>query len=193
VAIRINLLGEPEEGPRQGMYWFAGYVSSFLLVLSLMIFWTVHVSSKKEELEGLVTQREAQLAQIKVQTKEVDELEAMQQDLNSKIALIATLKKSKQGPVRVLDDLNTALPELAWLTSIEERSQKMKLTGFALDNQTLAGFMTRLEDSNYFQGVDLIQTNISQRAGVNISQFTVETKVHYAGQMIEDSTGDTDK
>lgn len=186
--IKINLLGE--EGPRDtsGVLWMAGFITSLALFALVSTFLYFDVTSK---LELAIQEREdleRQLAQIQTTTKEVRELEKKQADLNSKLTVIARLKLNKLGPVRVMDDLNSSIPDRAWLTEVKERSELMTLEGFALDNQTIAAFMRELEDSDYFQNVELDESKTEAQRNVRIQKFRLRSKVNYAGKVVESST-----
>ena len=126
---------------------------------------------------------DSQLKKLKEVTKEVRELEAKKAELRDKLAVIAKLKISKVGPVRVMDDLNKALPERAWITSIKERQGSLSIAGMALDDQTIAGFMRDLEASDYYDTVDLVQSRKTPWKGGKISEFSLEAKINYAGKV----------
>ena len=104
------------------------------------------------------------------------------QDLNDKLHVIALLKKSKSGPVRVLDDLNTSIPDRSWLSTLKESENVLHIAGFALDNQTIAAFMKDLARSDFFESVDLEETKIAQKDGVKIRAFSLNSKINYAGK-----------
>ncbi|MCB0352082.1 MAG: PilN domain-containing protein [Bdellovibrionales bacterium] len=189
--IKINLLGE--EGPRDtsGILWIAGFVGVLVLFFAVSAFLYIDVTSKLSVAQQEKEDLERQLAQIQKTTKEVRELEKKQQDLNAKLAVIARLKLSKMGPVRVMDDLNSSIPERSWLTNVRERSNLMTLEGFALDNQTVATFMRDLEDSDYFSAVELDESKTEEQRNVRIQRFRLRSKVNYAGK-IEDSADKAD-
>lgn len=167
--IRINLLGDSTVVDATAKVWLAGYIASVVLSLGLGIFvytsWNAEVSELTKEQSDL----QAQLDGLLKQTKTVRELEQKKARLTEKLRLIATLKKSKVGPVRVLDDLNMALPEQVWLRGISEKGGKLKIKGRALANQDIAQFMQKLESSDYFADVDLEESRqmyYSKRTGM---------------------------
>ena len=69
-----------------------------------------------------------------------------------------SLKTKKHGPVHILDDLNLALPERAWLTGLRQKDQNIEVLGSALDNQTISLFIASLEKFPYFAQVGLNQS-----------------------------------
>jgi type IV pilus assembly protein PilN len=126
---------------------------------------------------------ERQLAALQETTKEVRELDKKRTELNDKLVVIATLKRNKAGPVRVMDDLNMSLPERAWLTEFREGAGTLRMIGTALDNQTIATYMKDLQASDYFTAVDLVETKQIESKGVKIKNFTLDAKITYTGKL----------
>lgn len=181
--IKINLLGEETAVDHSGGFIIAGYFGSLVLLAGLFMFMYSGISASVESLTTESQQLDAQLVQLKTKTKEVHELEAKRAELRDKLAVIATLKRNKTGPVRMMDDLNKALPERAWLTEVKEREGSLSISGYALDNQTIVTFMKGLEGSDYFNSVDLMESKKAPWKGVQISQFSIDAKVNYAGKV----------
>ena len=156
--IKINLLGEDTGKSNAWTYGVIGYLCSVAVCLALFVMLyrdvTGAIADKQEEIQRL----ERQLTALKEQTKRVDELERKKELVNSKLALIAKLKKSKTGPVRMLDDLNVAVPSRVWLRSIIEKNGVFQIKGRAFDNQDIAQFLKNLEASDYFDHVELVQS-----------------------------------
>ena len=62
-----------------------------------------------------------------------------------------------------------------WYTQIEEKNDAFKLSGIALDNQTVADFMNRLEKSDRFDNVVLasIKKHTIAESDLSLKQFDV--------------------
>lgn len=194
--IKINLLGTSELTDSNIVLWTAGWAASLLAVVIILVFVNANIASEISTLEGDTEGLKRQLASLQEVTKEVRHLEKMESELNSKLMVIATLKRSKVGPVRVLDDLNIALPERAWVTQVKEERGKISLVGYALDDHTISGFMKDLENSDYFEIVDLDHSKQVKVEGAKIRAFRITAKVNYVGKLIMDkasSQSETDK
>jgi type IV pilus assembly protein PilN len=186
--IKINLLGDDTVVDSSSKRIVAGYVASLLVLL--VIFYSVHASfsSEIEELTGEIEQKEQELARLEKITKEVKDLEVKEAEYNNKINVIANLKKNKLGPVRILDDLNNAVPQQAWVTQIKEEGGLLRIDGKSIDDQTIAGFMRELEKSDYFNAIDLGETRQSDEKGAKIKIFSLNTTVSYSGSAkVEDA------
>lgn len=180
--IKINLLGDEAVADNKSKLIVGAYVAS--VVALCLVFYFIHgqVASKIERLTLDSETKELELKKWQKITKDVKDLEAKEAEYNHKISVIANLKKSKIGPVRVLDDLNKAIPERSWLTEIKEDTGLMRIDGKALDNQTIALFMKDLEASDYFESVDLGETRQTEDRGVKIKAFTLSANIDYAGK-----------
>ncbi|RMG44740.1 MAG: hypothetical protein D6719_01285 [Candidatus Dadabacteria bacterium] len=181
--IKINLLGEDTRIDHTGLLVLIGFAASLVLLIVVFFFMQQSITADIIKMSDKKGELEAELARWQKETKAVKDLEKKKKDLKLKLAVIARLKRSKIGPVRVLDDLNMALPERSWLTRIDAKSDRLQIKGLALDNQTIALFMKELEASDYFNNVDLVETKLVDRKGVKMNNFTVSTRVNYAGKI----------
>jgi type IV pilus assembly protein PilN len=179
--IRINLLGDDTAIDSSSKLIVAGFVASLIALCAVCFFMQSSFTSQIEALELDIGEKEQELARLEKVTKEVKDLEAKESEYNNKIAVIANLKKSKLGPVRILDDLNLSVPEHAWVMSLKEEAGLMRIDGKAIDNQTIAGFMRELEQSDYVKSVDLGETRQSDERGAKIKAFSLSAVVQYAG------------
>jgi len=181
--IKINLLGDDTARDHSGTLAIATYVISLVIVIAGCFFYGMSVGGDIEDLNAEKEAKEGELKRIQLVTQEVKDIEKKQKDLEERIIRIATLKRNKQGPVRVLDELNTAIPERAWLTEAREKSGVLRLTGFALDGETISTFMRDLEKSDYFPKVELDVAKQATRQGVKIQEFAIKATLSYAGKI----------
>ena len=112
---------------------------------------------------------------------EVLKIQAQQKELQEKLDVITKLEARSGGPVRVLTDLATATPDKLWLTEFAEVGGNAKMSGFSVDEQTIADFLRRLGASSYFAGVDLEETTQVTQENVKQKKFTLRASVNYAG------------
>lgn len=179
--IKINLLGDETVIDHSGRLWAIGYGASLIVLILTCLVLRQSISSEVEELEANKASLDADLARLKETTKEVRDFDQKKKVLEDKLIAIAELKKKKSGPVKMLDDLNVALPERAWLTEVGEKGGSFNLVGVALDHQTIAKFMEALEASNYFDRVDLTESKQVERQGVKVKEFNLKTTINYLG------------
>jgi len=181
--IKINLLGDEGAADNSGRLQVGAFAASIILVAGLFFVTNYLISSGNTEMSERVSSLERQLAEVQKVTREVKDLEKKRDEYNKKLLVIATLKKSRVGPVRVMDDLNHALPEKSWLNEAKETTGVMRLVGLALDDPTISNFMRDLEKSDYFDAVELVETKKVDRDGVKVREFLIQTKIIYTGKV----------
>ncbi len=77
--------------------------------------------------------------------KEVEAYKQKKAELERKNATIRDLKANQRGPVRVMDEVSRALPELLWLTKLEMKGSVIKVTGESFNLNAIANFIENLE------------------------------------------------
>ena len=179
--IKVNLLGDSTRRDFTGVWMLIGYGFSMAgLLLGCILNYaslSIAIEEKTHEKDNL----ERQEAQLSEKTKEVQQLEAKRKELAQKTSVIALLKRSKSGPVRVLDDLNKSIPERAWVLEMRENNGQLRVIGRAIDNQTISTLMLDLEKSDYYNSVELEETKRVEQQGASIKEFVIRSKVDYSG------------
>ena len=107
--------------------------------------------------------------------KEIRGIKSRLDVLNKKIGIIKNLEFHRKEPVRLLDTMTfMVIPARMWFTDLESKEKVVTIKGVALDNKTVADFMTRLEDSKLFDSVNLItlkQQNYNKN--INLKGFVI--------------------
>lgn len=156
--IRINLFGEEEDRSAANALQLLIALGALMLTIVICFFVQTEANSKLSKYEEDKIKLEESLKRLKKVTEKVNGLESNKKLLEEKLRTIATLKVKKHGPVHILDEVNNAVPERAWLTSFSQRENSLNISGVAFDNQTISQFMERLKQSSYFTDVDLLQS-----------------------------------
>jgi len=182
-VIRINLLPvrevEREAGRRQETRLV--YLSVALIAVVLA---GIEVGSRMRmvPLKHEFTKLQGEIVALDKKSVELSKLETERKDLEEKLKTIATLEAKKVGPVQVLSDLSDAAPEQVWLLEFKETGGLATISGLGLDDQTIANFMRNLGSSPYFDGVDLVETALSEQEGVQLKRFVVNARLSYSGK-----------
>ncbi len=153
--IKINLLSEgkrPAAVRKKAVLKTGGQdVGQYLLVVGLLLgglglaamywVWKGRVEEKTEEVR--VAQQEVDaLAEV---IKEVEEFKAKKAELERKIGIINDLKANQRGPVRVMDYISRALPELLWLDRLKMDTDSLEIEGRAFNTNAVAAFIENLD------------------------------------------------
>ncbi len=89
--------------------------------------------------------------------KEIERFEAMKRERQSRIDIIEQLKTNQTGPVLLLNRVLHSIPTSAavWLTSLEQKGDQVRITGYTVRGETIPDFMSNLSATGYFRSVDL--------------------------------------
>ena len=112
---------------------------------------------------------EAEVERLKPILAEVDEFKAKKADLERKIEVITNLKNQQTGPVRVMDAISRALPELLWLDRMEVSPSTIRLSGRALNVNAVSNFIENLDKVPEFREPRVQRVNESG----DVYQFTI--------------------
>jgi type IV pilus assembly protein PilN len=180
--IRINLLPfraarKKENIRRQVSIYFLSVI--FLFVL--MGYFFFHLSNTLSELKTKQSELNAELKKYEQVLKTIAELEKKTKEIKAKLAVIKDLEMKKTGPVHLLEEISRAVPrDKLWLSALKESGGTLELKGTAMDNETVATFMTNLEKSQYIQAVELQSTRMRNLPAykLNVSDFVLECKTY---------------
>ncbi|MBL4539388.1 MAG: PilN domain-containing protein [Oceanicaulis sp.] len=186
--IKINLVSETPTAAtakkRRRPEFSLGAKQGDIILLTILAIAVVVIGGlwfvKSNTVKGLRVQRvELQQERDRLQQfiDKVEELEAKRAELQNKIQVISDLKNNQKGPVRVLDEVSRALPELVWLTSMELNGSELSLNGVAFDETAVAAFITNLDASPFFQTEPSLGRIVRSN---DTFQFTVQAVFTYA-------------
>ena len=120
-----------------------------------------------------------EIAELNRLIGEVKQFEQKKAELERKLKVIADLRDNKTGPVKFLEELSVTIPKKVWLSSVKEMTvppanHKVAFTGEAISDEIIAEFMTKLDESEYFSNVNLIEAKSSgERQGVPVHSFSM--------------------
>ena len=138
-------------------FWMLGGAAGVLLALGMVFdYYSASASQSKAKAE---LERQQQIAQqMAAVNKEQADLEKKLKDIQSRIEVIKRLRSSQQGPVSLLSDLNSRLPQDAdfRLHTIEQKGGELTIEGQSPNEYAVTQFGRSLEFSDgLFQNVSL--------------------------------------
>jgi len=149
-----------------------------LLTLGAIGFWHSRVANEISMSEVRVSQMQNDIQQFKPQLDQVAAFKLKKARLEKKIDVIDGLDKARSGPVHVLAELAKRTPERLWLTGLDSKAGELRLEGRSLDNELVALFVRGLNESKYFQKIDLDSTQIVDgRDGLKVVKFAIRAQV----------------
>ncbi len=172
--IKVNLLLARKEKKKVGI---KKEITILILAILLMgaglaaIQWSI-ANEKEEKLKRIaVTKKE--IADHKSLTTELNKAKDAQKTLQDKLNVINTLRKEKASPARVLEELSVQKPERVHFESLKKDGLRLGIEGIALDDETIANFMTNLRNSKLFRNVDLIVSEQVEQRKFKLKKFTL--------------------
>ncbi len=109
------------------------------------------LTSKRSELREVEREKKRERDELLVYIKKVEQLEARRAALRHKISVINELKSNQRGPVRVMDEVSRALPELVWLTKLTYKGNGVQIAGVAMDENAVANYYANIDASPFFE------------------------------------------
>ncbi len=109
------------------------------------------LTSARDDLRQTERERRAERDELKPFIEKVEELERKRDTLKHRIEVIQQLKENQRGPVRILDEVSRALPELVWLERLQLKGDVLTISGRAMDENAVANYIANLDASPFFR------------------------------------------
>jgi type IV pilus assembly protein PilN len=157
------------------------YLLSTIFILLALSYYALDLNKKVKILRADQQAKQQKLATFQATIAKLKQLEDTIRDVELKLKTIQDLEKDKTGPVRLLDDIAMSVPrDKLWLISLKEKAGTLALEGTAMDNETVADFMNRLESKESMNSVELVKTQQKEIATLklNLMNFTITCKTY---------------
>ena len=183
--IRINLLpfraARKKENVRR-------QISIFLLLLALtliLVFYTNYsLNSEIEDLKKKVAAAKVEKEKFKKITAQIKELEVKLSALQKQKDVIVDLERNRKEPLRLMESMTEDIvAKRMWFNSLSYVNNVVSVKGVAIDEKTVADFMTNLENSKrsptgprQYKNVILksIQKHQQTKGQLGLKQFEVQ-------------------
>ncbi|MDH3327649.1 MAG: PilN domain-containing protein [Desulfobulbaceae bacterium] len=164
----------------------------FVFVLAVLGVVGLYQASTAANLEKEITVLNAEKQRYEKILAQIKKLEQDKKLIESKIAVINTLKKTSALTVHVLDEIANLTPtKRLWLNSLNQSGMSLSISGMALDNQTIASYMDELKTSPYIAEVNLISSSLQAYAGRNLKSFNISCAISVPGTAEPESSPQT--
>ncbi len=108
------------------------------------------LTSRSKNLDEEIGKAQEEVARLKSIIDEVKGYEDKKASLEAKIQLINDLKTNQKGPVRLMDEISKALPDLVWLSELTSRATRSPSKGRTLSPNAVATYLENLKKSPFF-------------------------------------------
>ena len=178
--IRINLLpfraARKQENIRKQV---SIYFLTVVCLLTLIVYLYLNLGSELTKLKGEEKQLRTEMASYTKVAQEIARIRKRTKEIKDKFNVIKGLENQRSGPVRLLEDIATSVPiDRLWLSAVMEKNGSLTLQGSAMDNDTVALFMTNLEKKKQITSVDLKTTKLQNfpEYKLNAASFVLACK-----------------
>ena len=191
--IRINLLASERKAVKAVSRGFqAGQKMMILgsLILVLVVaalgwrYWAL--GQQAAELEANIAAANREEERLQEILRQVREFEARKAMLQQRVDLIDELRKGQNAPVHMIDQVSRALPEMTWLTNMQQSPDGYTLTieGRCLTLTSLSDYIGNLESSRYFmRPVEIVDSTVVPATDKtpDLISFTIRGTFQMAG------------
>jgi type IV pilus assembly protein PilN len=176
--IRINLLpfraARKKENIRQQVSIF---LLSAVFISVAMIYFNISLNGKIHNLNADIEKTKKDLDTYQKIRKEIADIRNRLTVLKKKTDVIKNLELNRKEPIHLLDAMTEmVVANRMWFTSFEKKEDLLNIEGVALDNKTVADFMTRLEGTKLFASVNLKTLKQKKLQNYNLNSFHIACK-----------------
>jgi type IV pilus assembly protein PilN len=183
--IKINLVAEAPvaaaKKPKKAEVSLGSRQGEVILLVTLMLFLAVtaglwyKLESERKRLAQEQQEKKRERDSLQQYIDRAEELEKQREKLRRKIDVINQLKQNQRGPVRIMDEISRALPDLVWLTKLNLKGTSVRIEGMAMDENAVANYISNLDASPFFQEPSLGGISASQNETFSFSLDCVFT------------------
>jgi type IV pilus assembly protein PilN len=190
--IRINLLGGERQKAKKAPAFDAGrritVASSLILVLAAggigWWYYSLNLESARVDMEIAAAQQEA--ARLQTLLAEVRDFESRRTQLQQRVALIEQLRSGQSMPVQLLDHVSRSLPDMLWLTQMDQQANEITIEGQSTTLIALSDFVANLGSGALLQKpIEIVNSQVEAAAaaagrtggGLELIKFTVKAQI----------------
>jgi type IV pilus assembly protein PilN len=173
--IRINLLPFRAARKKENIRRQVSIFILFFVFTALALYY--YNSVLNNQIKNLTSNFETVKKNLQAKRKDAREVDTIKKDLELlkiKMEGIRLVKQKRREPVQLLEYMTQmVIPKRMWFTSFTANDETVGITGVAMDQKTVADFMTRLEEITMFSAVNLSMLRQERFEGLDLKRFEV--------------------
>jgi type IV pilus assembly protein PilN len=187
--IRINLISQTREKPRRSApTGMAGSGQKITVACTLILalaalglgwwYWTLR--KEASQLTDRIASAEQETARLKTMIVQVQQFEERKTQLQQRVTLIEVLRRGQSSPVHVLDSVSRSVPDMLWLTQMEQKGADLTIEGRCMSLTSISDFVDNLGRSGWFKKpVEIVDSQLESSTGGtgDVIRFTVKAQV----------------
>lgn len=138
-------------------------------------YWSLKLQADRIEEDIVTSQKET--ARLRTLIQQVQANEARRAQLQERVGLIEELRKGREGPVRMLDEISRSLPDMLWLSEVKQQGADLTITGRCSSLTALSDFVDNLKLGGYFKPVEILDSQVdssAQAPGGALTKFSIK-------------------
>ena len=186
--IRINLLSSERQKTkvRAPIFDIGKQVTlacSLILVAGIagVGYWYWSLTQEEATVEAEIVSANQEVARLRTIIAEVQQFESRRQQLQQRVQLIEQLRKGQGVPVQMLDQVSRSLPDMLWLTSMQQTGGDVTIEGRSTTLVALSDFVGNLGNTTFFKKpIEIVDSQVetgNQAQGPDIIKFSVKAQL----------------
>lgn len=133
-------------------------------------YWSLKLQSQRIEDDIVTSQKET--ARLRTLIQQVQANDARRVQLQQRVGLIEELRKGRDVPVRMLDEISRSLPDMLWLTEIKQQGTDVTISGRCTSLTALSDFVENLKLGGYFKPPEILDSQVEAGVAATGGQLT---------------------
>ena len=189
--IRINLLGGERQVKKKAIAFDIGRrvtaLCSVLLVLTAVGigYWYYSLRQRSTELDAAILSAQREQTRLQSIIREVATFDEQRSALQERVTLIEQLRSGQSIPVQLLDQVSKSLPDMLWLTDLDQKGNDVTIEGQSTTLIALSDFVGNLGNSSLLvKPIEIVNSQVDsvaipgqKAAKVDLIKFTVKAQL----------------
>ena len=183
--IRINLLGVERQKAKKALAFDLGQrltlaCSLVLVAAALGIgWWFYSLTQESARVDAEIAAAQQETTRLRSLLTEVQQFEQRREQLQQRVALIEQLRSGQSVPVQLLDHVSRSLPDMLWLTSLEQAGNQVTIEGRSTTLIALSDFVGNLGSSPLLlKPIEIVNSQVAGDPGQELVEFTVRAAIN---------------
>ena len=190
--IRINLLGvERQQKKTRAAAFDVGRQLTLACSLVLVVtagglgWWYWTLSQESAQIDADIASAQQEVARLTSVLAEVQQAEQRRQQVNQRVSLIEQLQRGQNTPVQLLDHVSRSLPDMLWLTQMNQVNSEVTIEGRSTTLISVSDFVGNLGNNPLLQKpIEIVSSQVEASTGgtpgapvPDVIRFTVKAKI----------------
>ncbi len=146
-------------------------------------YWSLRLQS--DQIEAAIVTSQKETARLRTLIQQVQANDSRRAQLQERVGLIEELRKGRDLPVHVLDEISRSLPDMLWLTEIKQQGNDFTIIGRCTSLTALSDFVENLKLGGYFKAPEILESQVEPSpqpvAGGALTRFSVKATIATPG------------